>query len=118
MRYNRQKWQARAVVPSALQDLQGFEVDGTWNVPTNAPWKAVSDESHLSMIGARNARVTSTLSGHSPLVRALHLFVHSICSCTPCPKFFCQMPVPAAFLETRVGGGNVNSILNQQSATF
>ena len=78
MRYNRQKWQARAVVPSALQDLQGFEVDGTWNVPTNAPWKAVSDESHLSMIGARNARVTSTLSGHSPLVRALHLFVHSM----------------------------------------
>jgi hypothetical protein len=73
MRYNRQKWQARAVVPSALQDLQGFEVDGTWNVPTNAPGKAVSDESHLSMIGARNARVTSTLSGHSPLVRALHV---------------------------------------------
>lgn len=78
MRYNRQKWQARAVVPSALQDLQGFEVEGTWNVPNSPPWKAVSDESHLSMIGARNARVTSTLSGHSPLVRALHLFVHSM----------------------------------------
>jgi hypothetical protein len=78
MRYNRQKWQARAVVPSALQDLQGFEVDGTWNVPNSPPWKAVSDESHLSMIGAPNARVTSTLSGHSPLVRALHLFVHSM----------------------------------------
>jgi hypothetical protein len=73
MRYNRQKWQARAVVPSALQDLQGFEVEGTWNVPNSPPWKAVSDESHLSMIGARNARVTSTLSGHSPLVRALHV---------------------------------------------
>ena len=86
MRYNRQKWQARAVVPSALQDLQGFEVEGTWNVPNSPPWKAVSDESPLSMIGARNARVTSTLnarvtstlSGHSPLVRALHLFVHSM----------------------------------------
>ena len=78
MRYNRQKWQARAVVPSALQDLQGFEVDGTWNVPNSPPWKAVSDESHLSMIGAPNARVTSTLSGHSPLVRALRLFVHSM----------------------------------------
>ena len=78
MRYNRQKWQARAVVPSALQDLQGFEVEGTWNVPNSPPWKAVSDESHLSMIGAPNARVTSTLSGHSPLVRALHLFVHSM----------------------------------------
>ena len=73
MRYNRQKWQARAVVPSALQDLQGFEVEGTWNVPNSPPWKAVSDESHLSMIGAPNARVTSTLSGHSPLVRALHV---------------------------------------------
>ena len=53
-------------------------MDGTWNVPNSPPWKAVSDESHLSMIGARNARVTSTLSGHSPLVRALHLFVHSM----------------------------------------
>ena len=78
MRYNRQNRQARAVVPSALQDLQGFEVEGTWNVPNSPPWKAVSDESHLSMIGAPNARVTSTLSGHSPLVRALHLFVHSM----------------------------------------
>jgi hypothetical protein len=33
-RSSRQKYQARSAVPFAVKLLQGFQVDGTWNVPT------------------------------------------------------------------------------------
>jgi len=34
LRHSRQKVQARSAVPFAVKLLPGFQVDGTWNVPT------------------------------------------------------------------------------------
>ena len=41
-RHIRQKVQARSAVPFAVELLPGFQVDGTWNVPTtlvDGTWK-------------------------------------------------------------------------------
>ncbi len=60
-RHSRQKVQARSTVPFAVKLLQGFQVDGTWNVPTT-----------FTFVGCDLREINSNLKGKGKPIEPIH----------------------------------------------